>query len=64
MTPAKLGHFQLRHYHSAHLTGGEFLVAAFSWHLRKFLPNSHSTIVLFKVWSSEESTGYLPVAEP
>ena len=46
MTPTKLGHFQVRHCHSANLTGGEFLLAAFFWHLRKFLPNYHFTIVI------------------
>ena len=45
MTTTKLGHFQVRHCRSANLTGGEFLLAAFFWHLRKFLPNYHFTIV-------------------
>ena len=46
MTPTKLAHFQLRRYHLANLTGGEFLVAAFSWHLRKLLSNSHYGVEL------------------
>ena len=45
MTLTKLGHFQLRHCRSANLTGGEFLLVAFSWHLRKFFPSYHFTII-------------------
>ena len=45
MTPTKPGHFQIRHCQSANLTSGGFLLAAFSWHLRKLLPNYHFTIV-------------------
>ena len=45
MTPTKLERFQVRQCRSANLTGGEFLLAAFSWHPRKFLPNGHFNIV-------------------
>ena len=45
MTSTKLGHFQVRQCRLANLTGGEFLLAAFFWHLRKFLPDDHFPIV-------------------
>ena len=45
MTSTKLGHFQGRQCRLANLTGGEFLLAAFFWHLRKFLPDDHFPIV-------------------
>ena len=45
MNSTKLGHFQIRHCRSVKLTGGEFLLAAFSWHLRKYLTNYYFTTV-------------------